>query len=229
MTIRASIDASLGYVICGFLILAASEAASDGKWLFESDGQPETMALFGTLAWCGGWLVSRISRDLLEHKFVRGFLKSPEETLLADRGHGDRSWRETLFSSWYRPLPEETRELVLRQAYREGLCESGNLLFLHAVKVAKQDPAMLRRLELYRQLAGICRSLCVGFVAVSAILVCGIIWHGVYSGWGQSDMRKLGYCLLSLFEAAGMLYRYLKFYRQYVMGVLTGYAALRER
>ena len=52
MTLRATIDAQLDYLICGFVVLAASEAASDGKWLFESNWQPETIAVFGTLAWC---------------------------------------------------------------------------------------------------------------------------------------------------------------------------------
>lgn len=226
MTIRAKIDAQVGYVICGLLILAASEAASDGKWLFESGLQPERIALFGTLAWCAGYLVSRYSCDLLEQKFVHGFLKSPVETLLDDRGHRDRSWKETLFSNWHCPLPEETRDRILRAAEQECLSDFDRTLFPHAWTVVKHEPAILRRLELHRQLSSICRALCVGFVVVSTILVCGIIWHGVYSGWGQSDLRKLGYCLLSLFEAAAMLYRYLKFHRQYVAGVLIGYAEI---
>ena len=93
----------------------------------------------------------------------------------------------------------------------------------------RQEPAILRRLDLYRQLSDICRSLCVGFVAVAAILVAGIIWHGVDAGLGQSDLRKLGYCVLSLFEAVGMLYRYRNFERQYAVVVLVGYAELRRK
>ena len=228
MTLRASIDASLGYLICGFVVLAAGEAASDGKWLFASNWQPESVALFGILAWCAGYCISRCSRVLLERKLVRGFLKSPEETLLADHGHDDRTWRERLFPNWFRPLPEEKRDSILRAAEVDGIREPGSALIRHAFEVVYQQPAILRRLELYRQLSDICRSLCVGFVAVAAILVAGIVWHGVYARLGQSDLRKLGYCALSLFEAVGMLYRYLKFERQYAMGVLVGYAELRE-
>jgi hypothetical protein len=233
MTLRASIDACLGYLICGFVVLAASEAASDGKWLFESNWRPETIALFGALAWCAGYCVSRCSRVLLERKFVGGFLGSCEETLapystVCGVRHGDQSWRATLFPSWYRPLSEETRDRILRAAESDGLGESGRSQFRNAFEAVRQEPAILRRVDLYRQLSAICRSLCVGFVAVAAILAAGIFWHGVYAGLGQSDLRKLGYCALSLFEAVGMLYRYLKFERQYAAGVLIGYADLWE-
>jgi hypothetical protein len=228
ITIRAAIDANLGYLICGFVVLAASEAASDGKWLFQSNWQPESIVLFGTLSWSAGYGISRMSRVLLEHKFVRGFLKSSEETLLADRGHGDRTWRKALFPSWYRPLTEETRDRILRAAAADGFGGPGSALLRHAFDVVHQEPAVLRRLQLYRQLSDICRSLCVGFCAVSAILVAGIIWHGVYARLGQSDLRKLAYSAWSLFEAVGMLYRYLKFYRQHTLGVLIGYAEFQE-
>jgi hypothetical protein len=228
MTIRATTDAVLGYLVCGFLMLAACEAAYDGNWLFERDWQPEAIVIFGTIALCGGWFVSRVSRELLERQFVRGCLQAPEEILFAESLHGDRSWKRTLFPGYFRPLPDETRDWILETAERDGLNEPGAALFRHALSVVHQQPAMRRRIELSRQLSDICRSLCVGCVAVSVILITGIIWHGLYSSWGQSDLRKLGYCLLSLWEALGLLYRYLKYQRQYTLHVLTGYAELRE-
>ena len=55
---------------------------------------------------------------------------------------------------------------------------------------------------------------------MSAILASGIVWHSAVSGWGQAEWRKLGYCLLSLIEATGMLYRCLRYYRQNAIEML---------
>lgn len=229
MTMRAATDAIFGYLISGFLILAACEAAYDGSWLFEGEWQPESIAVFAAIAGGAGCLISRLSRIFVEQKLLHGCLTAPQEVLLSDHPHGDRSWKQALFPTHYQPLPQETRDRLATIAERDGLHGSGSALFLHALAAVQEQPAIMRRILMYRQLSGICRSLCVGLVAVAAILVSGMIWHSVYATWGQSDLRKLGYCLLSLFEAAGMVYRYLKFDRQYVMGVLTGYAELRER
>ncbi|HEY2251585.1 MAG TPA: hypothetical protein VGH74_11015, partial [Planctomycetaceae bacterium] len=205
MTMRASIDAVLGYLICGFLILAACEAACEGTWLVERDWQLDSIVFFGTIALCSGWIVSRIGLALLEDKFLRGCLKSPEQFLFAAAPPASRSWKHTLFPGYYRPLPQETRDRIVEAAERDAFGECGIGLFQYAAAAVQQEPSILRTLDRNRQLSGICRSLCVGFVAVSAILICGIIWHGLYSGLGKADLRKLGYCVLSLWEALLMV------------------------
>jgi hypothetical protein len=228
MTMRASIDAVLGYLICGFLILAACEAAGEGTWLVERDWQLDSIGFFGTIALGSGWIVSRVGLVLLEQRFLRGCLESPEQFLFATAPAAGWSWKRTLFPGYFRPLSEEARDRILVAAERDGFGERGIGLLRHAVTAVQQESTIFRRLDRYRKLSGICRSLCVGFVAVSAILACGIIWHGLYSGLGKADLRKLGYCVLSLWEALLMVYRYLKFHRQYTVGVLNAFADLRE-
>jgi len=265
MTIRASIDAVLGYLVCGFLLLAACEAAFEGTWLIERDWHLGAQVVFGTIALCGGWSISRIGLALLERKLVCGCLQTPECILLADPSRGIRGWRRILFRGYYRPLPDETRERILEAAERHGFTwpagtadtnpkrergsqvapslalrvsvrnfaggrgadrSSGTALFRDALANVEQEPAIMRRVDRSRQLSDICRGLCVGFMVASAILFAGIIWHGLYSRWSQADLRKLGYCLLCLWESLLMLHRYLKFRRQYAVEVLTGYAAM---
>ena len=70
-----------------------------------------------------------------------------------------------------------------------------------------------------------CRTLCLGLLIVSLILVSGILWNSAVSGWGKAEWRKLGYCALSLFEAAAMLYRYLKYHRQHAIERLMNAAS----
>ncbi len=228
MQIRAAVDAFVGYLVCGFLLLAAGEAACEGQWLLERDWEPRAQIFFGSIALCSGWLVSRIGLALLERKFVRGWLKAPEEFLLADHPCSVRRWKRLLCPVYFRPISDDVRERILQAAGRDGFCAPGHELLEHALAVVRPEPALWRRVDLSRQLGDISRGLCAGFVATAAILVCGAIWSGLDSSWGQADLRKLGYALLSLWEALLMVYRFLKFRRQFTVDVLTGYAELRE-
>lgn len=226
MTMRASIDAVLGYLVCGFLLLAAAEAASEGTWLVERDWDPRAQVLFGSIALCGGWLVSRIGRTLLERKFVCGCLQAPEYALLlTDASRGIRGWQRILFRSYYRPIPDESRERIVDAALRDGFNEPGNSLFEFALAVVLQEPDLRRKVDRSRQFCDICRGLCAAFVVASAILIIGALWHGLLLRWSQADLRKLGYSLLCLWEALLMLHRYLKYRRQFAVDILTGYAA----
>jgi hypothetical protein len=162
-----------GALVSGFLILAACEAGYDGSWLIEQEWNPERISVYGSIALCIGLVVAALSRYLLEIKFVRRWLKSPDDMLLAD--------------------------------------------------------ALASRFSMSLQLCTICRTLCLGLLVVALILVSGILWHSAVSGWGQADWRKLGYCVLSLLEAVGMLFRFLKYYRQHAIETLTSRGDFRSK
>ncbi len=192
-----------GALASGFLILAACEAGYDGSWLIDQDWNPDRISRYGAVAFCIGLLVAAISRRVIEDKFVAAWLRRPEEFLPGGNMVGQRSWRRVLFPRYYAPLAEETRNQV---ASATGTGVTDDRISFH----------------LYTT----CRTLCLGFLIVSAILASGIVWHSVVSGWGQAEWRKLGYCILSLFEATGMLYRYLKYFRQHAIQVLIGKAEI---
>jgi hypothetical protein len=142
-------------------------------------------------------------------------------TLLSAESCLRRGWKPIVFSGYFRPLPEGARELVERATKRETSGERASPI----------DPrAFARYLASERErnrLLGFCsfyRTMCVGLLVVVAVLVSGIIWHCLFSSWGQSESRKLGYALLALLESVGMLYRYLRFLRQHAAAVLVGLA-----
>src|SRR5262245_30883295 len=93
-----------GALIAGFLILAACEAGYDGTWLIDQEWNSERISVFGTMSLCLGIVVAALSDYLLERKFVGGWLKAPEEILVADVPSDMRHWKRALFSGYFAPF-----------------------------------------------------------------------------------------------------------------------------
>lgn len=224
MSIPLSVYDTLGYLAAGFLILAAAELGYDGTWLVERDWKPGSTALYVTMAYVIGHIVANISSYLIEHRFLRGLLKSPEETLFADEKPSEKcGWREKLFPIFFKPLPKKTQDRILKAAEPEGLNEPGRALFLHAFAVVKSDKVTMDRLNTFLNLYGFCRNMCLAMLIAPVILVTGAARHVVMVGWTDADCAKLLFALVSIAGAVGMLYRYLKFFRHYTIEVLNSY------
>ncbi|MGE5193802.1 MAG: hypothetical protein ACM3U2_15000 [Deltaproteobacteria bacterium] len=215
-----------GALAAGFLVLAACEAGYDGSWLIDQDWNPERITVYGSIALCIGLVVALASRYLIEHKFVLGWLKAPEENLLGGAAFGPRDWRRRLFPAHYAPLEEGTRGRILSAAGGEGPDGPTTPRVRRACAAVQRVRITSNAFSLSLHLYTTYRTLCLGLLLVSAILASGIVWHSAVSVWGQAEWRKLGYCLLSLFEAVGMLYRYLRFYRRHAVETLLGCAGV---
>jgi hypothetical protein len=220
------IYAVLGHLASGLVILAACEAAFDGKWLIDRQWTPGAIGLCGITAYVLGRLFAELSRLAIERWFVRRVLQAPEKMLLG-RERVTTRWKRLLFSGYYQPLADEVRDEVLQQAETDGLQKSHHELFGRLRSVVEEDRGTRNRLDTLLQMSAICRTMCLGLLLVAAILVSGIFFHGFSSRWSQAEWRKLGYCALSLIESTGMLYRYLKFLRQHTAEVFAFFAETR--
>jgi hypothetical protein len=202
-----------GALLSGFLTLAACEAGYDGTWLIEHEWSPERISRYGAIAFGIGLVIASVSRRIVEEKFVAGWLNRPEELLLGCDSIGPRDWRRAFFPRYCAPLADSIRDWILQRRGVETIPGSSG--------IRRISDSTVHRNNLSFHLYTTCRTLCLGLFLASAILATGIVWHTAGSGWGQAEWRKLGYCLLSLFEAVGMLYRYLKHYRQHTIESLT--------
>jgi len=206
-----------GALVSGFLILAACEAGYDGTWLIDQEWNAERISVYGSMSLCIGLVIAAFSRYALERKFVGGWLKAPEEILLAGDPSACHRWKRALFPGYFAPLSQAARDRILLRA--------GDV---HAESARDQSAGLTaNRFSTSLQLATICRTVCLGLLAVSLILASGILWNSAVSGWGKAEWRKLGYCVLSLFEAAGMFYRYLKYRRRHAIEGLNDRSGLR--
>jgi hypothetical protein len=218
--------AVLGHLASGLVILAACEAAFDGKWLIDREWTPGTISLCGVTAYVLGRLVAVLSRLVIERSFVPVVLGAPEDILLAREQRSTRTWATALFPNYFQSLAKDTRDQIFAQAANDGLQASPPGILAHARSLVDEERTAPNRFGTLAQMSGICRTMCLGLLIVAAILVTGIFWHSLASRWSQAEWRKLGYFALSLVEAAGMLYRHLKFLRQHALEMLVGYVAI---
>jgi hypothetical protein len=218
---------AVGCLACGLLILAACEAGYDGRWLIERNWSPAAIGLCGVVALCLGQIVSAASRWFIDDWFVGAVVSPPEENLLAREDRFRRGWKSIVFRSYYRPLPQDARERIMQAASREAFSRPVNQVLPRALAVIGEDRAAAQPLDRLLQFCSFYRTMCMGLLVVAAVLISGIIWHSLFSSWGQAESRKLGYALLALLESVGMLYRYLKYLRQHAASVLVGIAELR--
>ena len=99
---------------------------------------PGTISLCAVMAYVLGHLVATLSRFVIEHTFVRGCLRAPEDTLFASELTASQNWKQFLFPNYYQPLPEQVRDQVMQKAGRAGLNEPDRAL-LHATAVVEDE------------------------------------------------------------------------------------------
>ena len=204
-----------GYLASGFLLLVGVDYVLDTGWLIRP-----SLGLAPGLLWTGaafviGQVLATPSSTLLEGWLVGSVLGRPSINLFSkDRPGG---WRSRLFPGYYCPLAAKTQERVRRRAREAGVEETGEELFQLAFGAVKGRETTMARLETFVTRYGFCRNVAfTALIGVPAIpLLCAVSGH-----WDQ-----LWTLPVSLALAVGILYRYLKFHRQYSFEVFVTYAA----
>ena len=89
-------------------------------------------------------------------------------------------------------------------------------LFLHVYAAVTREKDAQERLDQFRNLYGFSRNVAFAFFVSAVILLVGDAWGSAGAGYGWAT----GSALLGI----GMLYRYLKFYRQFTFELFLRYA-----
>jgi hypothetical protein len=218
-----------GYLASGFLILCAVEFAFDGEWLLFKKLSVPLYVFWAVAAYIVGHIVANISSYFIEHKFVRGVLKSPEVRLFSDKLS---KWRY-LFPIFFQPFPKATQDRILHRAEKEGFIKADRAMFLHCHAVVKKFKTTKERLNNFLNVYGFCRNICMASLMTIPILAAGIIYstwpNTMYRKyWTTADIHRVWWAVAALLVAIGMLYRYLKFFKHYTQEVLTTYGELKE-
>ncbi len=207
-----------GYLASGFVILAAADYAFDGGWLLRNKVATVFAVFWIIVAYIIGHIVANAAGFVLERKIVREVLRSPEEILFEAPRKG--GWAK-IFPGFYDPLPAQTADRVLRIAKEKaGISEAGRGLFFHCQSVVQRDKAAGERLSTFLNLYGFCRNMSLALVIAAIVLVAGagVRWYG-----GQIHPRKFLWAAVAVVACVGMFYRYLKFFRQYILEVFVSY------
>ncbi|AMV19634.1 hypothetical protein [Planctomyces sp. SH-PL14] len=208
------------FLATGFIVLCAADYAFDLGWL-QKDKLPPGMIVFLTLgAYVLGHIVANLSSYFLEHKFLRGVLKSPEETLFIETVGG---W-SYLFPIFYKPFPVETQKKILDRAKAAGLDCPGRGLFFHCHTIVKRDKGTADRLSNFLNVYGFCRNACMASLIAAAMLFVAAVRHLKLKSGAVLDGDKLVWAGVAVLVAVGLFYRYLKFFKHYTEEVFRDYA-----
>ncbi len=207
------------YLSSGGLVVAAVDYTFGYQWLLlHRIGLPLGL-LLTFLAYISGHVVAHFSSFFLEQLLVHRLLRSPSRCLL---GEGPPQYLSRLFPGYYRALPAVTRERIRQRAASMGAQNvAGESLFLHAYAVVARDKDSQDRLDEFRNLYGFARNMTLSFMVTFLVFLAGTSFRGLPPS-GVWSLLSLGFGVV-------MLYRYLKFFRQFSYQLLITYAELPRR
>lgn len=196
-----------GYLASGFVVLIAVDHVANSGYLVAS-GTPTALVALGFLViYITGQLISNFSAFLLERKLVQQWLGPAVPILL---GRIRPRWQR-IFPGYGTALPNSMREKLLNRAAAKSI--PADDLFHHAFARVKQDAGTLTRLNTFRAQYGFARNM-----SLALTIAAGVEFYG-----GNTVLA-----VAALVAGLGMLYRYLKFFRQYTFEVLISYAGMEE-
>ena len=206
-----------GYLASGLLIVVGMELVFGFPPILGRDLTVIETAILILGVYVAGQLVATLAKLVLEDGLVGKVLKRPSVNLLGEKR--PRIGR-LLAPGYYQELPEQRRKKILDRAGKEGVTGTGEDLFLHVRYSTdiREDQAVMDRLNKFLASYGFARNL--GFTSLvvgTAILVKPLFVE-------NPDPEQVKYGIVALIAGVLLVYRYLKFFRQYSYEMFNAYA-----
>lgn len=208
------------YLSGGFLLLFAIDSAAGAKLLMRDNWTVVQGVAAVSIAYAVGQLVASLSSLVFERGLVGKVLGYPRNVLFGQPKAP--SWLRVLLGAYFQPLPAETQAVALKKGEMVGVKTPGEALFWSAYAYARQEPAVMARLENFLNLYGFCRN-----TALVAFIDAAVLYWSYMQPNGPSE--HLLWARLSFVVGIGMTLRYLKFYRLYANEVFTAYAYSKDK
>jgi hypothetical protein len=212
------------YLTSGLAALAVIDLCLSTHFVIAADWSVADGFLTVVASYVLGQLFAAPAQWLIERSLVHRVIGRPTEVLLGTlRLDGWRSLPSRSFlGDYYRPLNAAVADPLRRFMADRGIT-SGEALFWIVYPAVKQEPVTFGRMEGFLRLYGFCRNL--AFVALVAFVLLAVK-SARLSGADQWDeaARYITWSIAALVLGAGMLHRYLKFYRLFAVEVLSTFA-----
>jgi hypothetical protein len=210
-----------GYIASGLVLVALAQVVFGFPRVIGTDLKAFDVAITILTVYIVGQIVAGPAKLLLEDLLVHRVLGSPTENLLRSKAP---RFRKLLFPGFYRPLPSVVRSKVEAkiEAFRPAPHDSeGIFLTVRYSPEILKDERLLVRIDKFRDLYGFNRNVSFSLLlAATVLLVLGRI---------QARASLVHFGIVATVAGVLLLYRFLKFYRQYSYELLNCYACMSEK
>ena len=204
-----------GYLASGAVIVVGLELVFGFPHVLGRDLKLVDSLLLLLAVYVSGQLIATPAKALLEDGLIDKILGRPSINLFRER----RPWTGgLLFPGFYMPLPEQIQKKILSKAERQGVSTRGEALFLHvrySPDILKNDKLMAK-LDSFRDKYGFARNLAFTSLLLGLTLL--------IKGRLVSNPELTRYAVTALIVGILLVYRYLKFFRQYSFEMFNTYA-----
>lgn len=206
-----------GYLASGFAVMVGMQYTFGFPVVVGSTLTPLELLMVLAGAYLAGQLASSPAKAVLEDLLVGKILGRPSDLLLRE---GQGGFLGFVFRDYYKPLPKEIGQRLNTRLERERFTGDGEALFLF-VRYRPEilaDSSLMARLAMFLKQYGFARNL--GFVT----LLISIAWTLKLILGGSTEPRLLPYTICAAIVTILLVYRYLKFFRQYSFELFNTYA-----
>jgi hypothetical protein len=203
-----------GYLASGLLVVVGMDIAFGFPRILGRDLKIVDSAVLLLAIYVVGQIIATPAKALLEDGLVDRILGRPSVNLFREKKPFIRG---LLFPGFYKSFPEQIRKRILARATAEGINTPGEALFLHV----RYAPEVLNNEKLMAKLSGFInkygftRNLAFTCLAVGIALLIRVQF--------TPDVELRKYAITALVAAVLLLYRYLKFFRQYSYEMFNTY------
>ena len=204
-----------GYLASGLLVLIGMQLVLGFPEILGHDFEIVDGAMLLIAVYVAGQLMATPAKAVHEDFIVEKLLGQPNTLLFCENKPRVRGF---LFPGFYKPFPEARRNRILEKAKAEGVEGTGEELFLHVRynPAIANDERVISRLSGFLNQYGFSRNLSfTGLMVGFALLI---------KAWIASDGDLANYGLTAVVVGVMLLYRYLKFFRQYSYELFNAYA-----
>lgn len=202
----------IAYLSSGGVVVATVDYLFGKQWLAAEKIAPGIVLLLLFMSYISGHVVAHFSSLLLEQGLVARVLGRPSKILMGGKG-----CCSGLFPGYFKALPDETQKRIREKAAARNFEGEGEALFGHVFGVVTKEEAALKRIEEFRNLYGFSRNMAFVFLLTAIPLMVGSQWDKPSSVW---------WGITAAFVGIVMLYRYLKFFRQFSYRMFLSYSEL---
>ena len=210
-----------GYVASGLVLVVVSQLTLGFPKVFGADLKPFDIAVTVLGVYIAGQITAGPAKAILEDLLIGKVLGSPSHNLLHP---ANRRLAKILFPGYYKPLPRGIREKFAARIAPTLTRSTGPEDVFLSVRYAPEvlaSESLISKIDTFRDKYGFARNVSFSLLFAGA---CFAVF-----AYRKVDVKFIHFSLAALVAGVFLLYRFLKFYRQYSYELFNAYAQMAEK